>query len=140
MDRLADTDPRAADRIWLWRAAAIAVALAGSVLFGAVYGSLAEGYQKLSGVSLGAAELAQVAVELEDTFQEITEAEEQAFVASLPAAVREAYSRLVGDAAVRGLQAALTVMGAGVVLMGLLALLLPGSRPARARPGEEIGS
>ena len=105
-----------------------AIAVAGSVLFGAVYASMANDYSRLEGVTLSDAEHQQIVVELEDIFQEISEKEEQAFVSSLPPKTRAGYPQIVNDAAERGLNAALMVMIFAVALMLLLSLLLPGTK------------
>jgi MFS family permease len=102
-----------------------AIALAGSVLFGAVYTSMVDDYARLEGIQLSDAEHQQIVVELEDIFQEISEKEEEAFVASLPPKTRAGYPQIVNDAAERGLGAALFAMNVGVVIMLVLSLLLP---------------
>jgi MFS family permease len=102
-----------------------AIALAGSILFGAVYASMVDDYSRLEGITLNDAEHQQIVVELEDIFQEISEKEEEAFVSSLPPKTRAGYPQIVNDAAERGLVAALAVMNVAVVIMLLLSLLLP---------------
>jgi MFS family permease len=105
-----------------------AIALAGSVLFGAVYASMADDYSRLEGIPLSDAEHQQIVVELEDIFQEISEKEEDAFVSSLPPKTRAGYPQIVNDAAERGLNAALMAMNFAVALMLLLSLFLPGTK------------
>jgi hypothetical protein len=105
-----------------------AIALAGSVLFGAVYSAMADDYAMLEGASLSQIEHQNIVVELEDTFQEITKTEEQAFIATLPAKTRAAFPQIVDQAAVRGLAAALRAMAVVVAIMLLLSLFLPAGR------------
>ena len=50
-----------------------AIALAGAVLFGAVYSSMVDSFEKAEGLNLSPAEEQQIVIELEDTFQEISE-------------------------------------------------------------------
>ena len=105
-----------------------AVALAGSVLFGAVYASMTDSYEQIEGVELSQQEELDIIVELEDTFQEISEIEEREWVAALPENTRTAYADIVREAASAGLRQALYVM---MVCMGLglvCSLFLPGGR------------
>ena len=102
-----------------------AIALAGSVLFGAVYASMADDYSRLEGISLTDAGHQQIVVELEDTFQGISEVGEKAFVASLPPETRDGYQQIIDDAALSGLDATMMVMNVTVAIMLLLSLLLP---------------
>ena len=106
----------------------LAIALAGSVLFGAVYASMVDDYARLEGIKLSDAEHLQIVVELEDVFQEISEKEEEAFVSSLPPKTRAGYPQIVDDAAERGLGAALMAMLAVVAIMLLLSLFLPATK------------
>lgn len=105
-----------------------AIALSGSVLFGAVYASMADDYAKYVGIDLNDAEQQQIVVELEDIFQKIEPKEEQEIVASLPPKIRADYLEVVDSAAERGLNAALMVMNIAVGLMLLLTLLLPATK------------
>lgn len=102
-----------------------AIALAGSVLFGTVFTSMVDDYARLEGIQLSEAEHQQIVVELEDIFQEISEKDEEAFVASLPPRTRAGYPQLVNDAAERGLGTAMLAMSVGVVIMLMLSLVLP---------------
>ena len=114
-----------------------AIALAGSVLFGAVYASMANDYSKLEGIQLSAAEHQEVVVQLEDTFQEITEEGENTFIASLPQKTREGFKQISINAAEHGLRTALGVMNVVVAIMLLLSLLLPAIKPDTATPEEQ---
>jgi MFS family permease len=102
-----------------------AIALAGSVLFGAVYASMADDYSRLEGISLSDMESQKIVVELEDIFQGISEMEEKAFVAALPQKTRDGYHQIIDDAAVGGLDATMMVMNVTVAIMLLLSLMLP---------------
>jgi MFS family permease len=112
-----------------------AIALAGSVLFGAVYASMVDSYADLEGSQLTPAEHQEIVIELEDTFQSITEEEEAAFVAELPEATRAAYGEVVEKASMAGLSSTLRVMGIVSAICLVLAVLLPGGRPSRAESG-----
>ena len=106
----------------------LAIALAGSVLFGAVYASMVDDYSRLEGIPLSDAAHQQVVVELEDIFQEIGEKEEEEFISSLPPKTRAGYSQILNDAAERGLGAALMAVGIAAVIMILLSLFLPATK------------
>jgi len=105
-----------------------AIALAGSVLFGAVYGSMVNDYAKLEGETLTKSEHMKIVVELEDTFQAISEEEEATFVASLPDKAKKAYQQIVEDAGKKGLNAALATMNVFLIAIVGLALLVPTSK------------
>lgn len=105
-----------------------AIALAGSILFGAVYTSLVDDYANLEKIAMDDASRQQIVIELEDTFQEITKTAEQDFISSLPPDTRSSYAQIVNDAAERGLGAALFAMTVGVFLMFVLSFLLPAVR------------
>jgi len=102
-----------------------AIALAGSVLFGAVYGSMVNDYARLEGETLTKSEHMKIIVELEDTFQAISEEEEATFVASLPDKTKKAYRQIVEDAGKKGLNAALMTMNVFLVMIAGLALMVP---------------
>lgn len=102
-----------------------AVALAGSILFGAVYASMVDSYASIEDVPLTAEEHQEMVVELEDTFQDITDAEEAEFVQSLPEKTRRAYAGVVEDATLAGLRSALTAMTVAIALCLGLAFLVP---------------
>ena len=105
-----------------------AVALAGSVLFGAVYGSMADQFDSIEQVELSDVDRQKLVVELENTFQEISEADEKAWVEALPEKTREAYPAIVSQAAEAGLKTALLVM---MICMGIglvLSFALPAKR------------
>ncbi len=114
-----------------------AIALAGSILFGAVYTSMVDDYSKLEGIELSSAEHQEIVVQLEDTFQDITEEKENAFISSLPQKTRQGLGQIISDAAEHGLRTALGVMNVGVAIMLLLSLLLPAIKPDTATPEEQ---
>ena len=105
-----------------------AVALAGSVLLGAVYTSMVNDYSSLEGVDLTESEHLQIVVELEDKFQSISEEDEAKFVATLPQKTREAYQQIVVEAGKNGLKAALLVMNIILLMIIGLTLLVPAQR------------
>ena len=107
-----------------------AVALAGAILFGAVYGSMVDSFEQTEGLALSLVEEQTIIVELEDTFQEISEDEELSWVAELPENTRIAYKEIIDVAAVKGVRAALNVAGIAVLACLLLALLLPARKLA----------
>ena len=102
-----------------------AIALAGAVLFGAVYTSMTDSFEQKEGLQLTEQETAAIVIELEDTFQEISELEEQEFVSGLPEATRESYQSIVSNAAETGVRAALDVTQVVLLICFLLALFLP---------------
>lgn len=105
-----------------------AIALAGSVLFGAVYTSMVNDYATLEGEDLSAGEHLQIVVELEDKFQSISEEDETAFVSRLQEKTREAYDQIVVEAGKNGLKAALLTMNVILFLIIVLTLLVPARR------------
>jgi hypothetical protein len=102
-----------------------AIALAGSILFGSVYAFMAQSYADLEGLDLSDEQQESIVLELEDTFQSITEIEEQEWVADLPDKTRQAYSEIVDNASKRALQRALLAMNLFIAVSILLTLLLP---------------
>jgi len=105
-----------------------AVALAGSILFGAVYGNMVREYERIEGIELGEAERQTIVIELEDTFQEITEAGEQEFIATLPDKTQQEYAAIVDRSAEGALRTTLWVMNVFIVVSLLLSLAVPGKR------------
>jgi len=102
-----------------------AVALAGAILFGTVYSSMADSYNEIENANLSEAERQQIIVELEDTFQEITEAEENAFIQTLPEKTRKAYADIVADSSEKGVRSAIVTTQLILFVCFGLALLLP---------------
>lgn len=102
-----------------------AIALAGSVLFGAVYSAMVNDYAELEGETLTKSEHMKIVVELEDTFQAISEEDEAKFVASLPEKTQKAYHQILERAGKNGLSAALITMSLFLVVIAGLALLVP---------------
>jgi MFS family permease len=107
-----------------------AVALAGSVLFGAVYASMADSFSKIEGEDMTSEERQEIVIELENVFQEISEEDEKEWVSKLPEKTRESYGEIVKTAAEKGLSTALLVMNICMALGLLLALALPGGKMA----------
>ena len=105
-----------------------AFALAGAVLFGTVYSSMVDSFESLEGLDLPEAEKQSIVIELEDTFQSITEEEESAFVAALPEATRSSYGQIVATAAEAGVVMAIRVTQIVLLICIGLALLLPGRK------------
>lgn len=105
-----------------------AVALAGAVLFGTVYATMVDAFEAREGLDLSAAEKQEIVIELEDTFQSITEEQENAFVAALPDSTRNAYGSIVATAAETGVAMAIRVTQIVLLLCVGLALLLPGRK------------
>ena len=99
-------------------------------MFGAVYGSMVDSFEQAEGFELSAVEGQQIVIELEDTFQEISEDEELSWVAELPENTRVAYKEIIDIAAVKGVRAALNVAAIAVLACLLLALLLPARKLA----------
>jgi MFS family permease len=102
-----------------------AVALAGSILFGAVYGSMTNDFAKLEGENLSKQAHLKIVVELEDTFQSISEEDETKFVSTLPDKTRKAYNQIVENASQKGLNAALMGMNVFLIVILGLTLLVP---------------
>ncbi len=107
-----------------------AVALAGSVHFGAVYSSMVNDYARLEGKDLSNEAHQKIVVELEDRFQSISEEDEAKFVSNLPDKTRKAYKQIVEDATKRGWNAALMVMNLSLLVIIVLALLVPARKMA----------
>ena len=106
-----------------------AIALAGSVLFGAVYHSMTKSYAELEGVTLSEAQQTEIIVELEDTFAEINAEDEAKWVSQLPEKTRDAYDSIIKNAAEDGLKNTLFVMNLCMALGLLMILLLPSKGP-----------
>jgi MFS family permease len=105
-----------------------AVALAGAILFGTVYGSMVDSFADTEAINLSAEETQAIIIELEDTFQSITETEEAAWVEKLPTATQDRYGSIVDTAALAGVRRAITVTELVLLLCMGLALLLPASK------------
>ncbi len=105
-----------------------AIALAGSILFGSVYTFMADSYAELEGVELSEEARQDIVLELEDTFQSITELEEQEWVEDLPDKTRSAYSEIVDSSAKRALEKALLAMNFFLALSLVLTLFLPAEK------------
>ena len=102
-----------------------AIAFAGSVLFGAVYSEMVVGYAEVEQIELSKAEKESIIIELEDTFAEITELEEQKFIAKLPEKTKNAYQDIVNSSAELAMQKTYWVLNVFVVIALILSLFLP---------------
>ncbi|WKK65322.1 MFS transporter [Lutimonas zeaxanthinifaciens] len=102
-----------------------AIAFAGAILFGGVYTNMTKEYKRVESIELTAEEENQILLELEDTFQTITEAEEQEFIQSLPEKTRDEYQNIVDNSAVKGLNGTLNVLNIFVLVSIVLAFFLP---------------
>ncbi len=105
-----------------------AIALAGAILFGTVYSTMVDSFEEAEGLSLGEREKQEIVIELEDTFQSISEEEELAWVAELPANTRDSYAEIVANAAESGVRAAVYMTQFVLLVCALLALLLPATK------------
>lgn len=102
-----------------------AIAFAGSVLFGAVYSEMVVGYAEVEQIELSKAERESIIIELEDTFAEITELEEQKFIANLPEKTKNAYQDIVNSSAELAMQKTYWVLNVFVAIALILSLFLP---------------
>lgn len=102
-----------------------AIAFAGAILFGGVYSSMTKEYQRVESIELTSAEEQIILIELEDTFQTITETEEQEFIKSLPEKTQNEYQNIVDNAAIKGLNGTLNVLVFFVIISVALAFFLP---------------
>jgi len=105
-----------------------AVALAGAILFGTVYSSMADSYAEIEDIELSETERQEIVVELENTFQEISEAEENAYIKTLPEKTRSAYTDIVADSSEKGVRAAINMTQLVLLLCFGLAMLLPAKK------------
>ena len=105
-----------------------AIALAGAILFGTVYSTMVDSFEEAEGLNLGEREKQEIVIELEDTFQSISEEEELAWVAELPANTRDSYAEIVANAAESGVRAAVYMTQFVLLVCALLALLLPATK------------
>jgi MFS family permease len=103
-----------------------AIAFAGSILFGSVYAFMADGYETAEGIELSVEQKEEIIIELEDTFQEITEVGEQEFIATLPEKTKNSYQEIVNDSAEKGFKKTLWVLNIFVIISLVLSFFLPG--------------
>ena len=102
-----------------------AVALAGAILFGTVYNSMVDSFEEQESLQLSEQQKANIVIELEDTFQSISEQEELDWVADLPENTRENYREIVNKSAESGVSMAIRMTQLVLLLCVLLALALP---------------
>ena len=105
-----------------------AIAFAGSILFGAVYTNMVEGYEQTESLSLSEGEKMEIVVELEDTFAEITEVEEREFVRELPEKTKVAYQDIVDNSAEKAFARTMWVINIFVGIALVLSFFLPGDK------------
>ena len=101
------------------------MALAGAVLFGTVYNSMVDSFEEQESLQLSEQEKTGMVIELEDTFQSISEQEELDWVADLPENTRENYREIVNKSAESGVSMAIRMTQLVLLLCVLLALALP---------------
>ena len=102
-----------------------AIALAGSVLFGGVYASMADSFSELEGKNYSEEQKTELVVELENVFESISEEEEAEWVSKLPANTKAAYPGIVNNAAESGFRNVMNVMVLCMMLGLVLAFFLP---------------
>ncbi len=105
-----------------------AIAFAGSILFGAVYSFMTEGYEQAEGLELSGIQKEEIVVELEDTFQEITALGEKEFVATLPDKTQMQYQEIVNDSSEKAFSKTLWVLNLFVGIALVLSLFLPSNK------------
>jgi MFS family permease len=94
-------------------------AVIGAVLIASTWSGLVGGISEKAGWDMDPAELRRAAIELEDAEQSWTPEDERAFIAELPAEVRESIDRIVAEADTEALRDALLA-----ILVVILAALL----------------
>ena len=102
-----------------------AIAFAGAVLFGSVYTNMTHEYEKVESIDLSIEEEDEIMLELEDTFQSITPAEEQKFIQTLPEKTQEAYQDIVNTSAVNAFTRTLSILDIFTIICIFLSLFLP---------------
>ena len=102
-----------------------AIAFAGSILFGSVYTFMADGFEVTEGTEFSVEQKEEIIIELEDTFQEITEVGEQEFIATLPEKTKNNYQEIVNDSAEKGFKKTLWILNIFVVISLILSFFLP---------------
>lgn len=105
-----------------------AIAFAGSILFGSVYSLMVDGYENAEGLALSDKDKQEIVVELEDTFQEITEVEEQEWVAELPENTKSTYQEIVNTSAEGAFNKTIWVLNIFIIIAIVLTFFLPGGK------------
>lgn len=106
-----------------------AVAFAGSILFGGVYSLMVDNYEKIEGLELSQQDKQEIIIELEDTFMEITEVEEQQWVEDeLPEKTKVAYQDIVNKSAEGAFSKTLSILYIVVIACIVLSFFLPGTK------------
>ncbi len=105
-----------------------AIAFSGAVLFGSVYSNMTHEYEQMESIDLTEEEEKVVMIELEDTFQAITPAEEQEFIQSLPEKTQGAYQEIVNRSAENAFVRTMYVLDIFVVLCIIMSFFLPNDK------------
>jgi len=106
-----------------------AIAFAGSVLFGAVYTNMAEGYAEVEFIVSSDQDKEAIIVELEDTFMEITPDEEKMWVANeLPEKTKAAYNDIIVKSSEGAFSKTMWMLNVFVLISILLSFFLPGDK------------
>jgi cyanate permease len=105
-----------------------AIAFSGAVLFGSVYSSMTHEYEQMESIDLSEEEEQVIMIELEDTFQAITPAEEQDFIQTLPEKTQTVYQDIVNRSAKNAFVRTMYVLNIFVVLCIVMSFFLPNSR------------
>ena len=105
-----------------------AIAFSGAVLFGSVYSNMTHEYERMESIDLSEEEEKVVMIELEDTFQAITPAEEQEFIQSLPEKTQGAYQEIVDRSAENAFVRTMYVLDIFVVLCINMSFFLPNDK------------
>lgn len=102
-----------------------AIAFAGAILFTGVYSNMVDSYQKVETITLTEAQKSKIVVELEDTFNNITPVQEQAYIKKLPKKTQNAYQEIVNRSAEKALQNTVYILALFALLALILTLFLP---------------
>ena len=102
-----------------------AIAFAGAVLFGSVYTNMTNEYEKVESIDLSIVEENEIMLELEDTFQSITPAEEQEIIKTLPEKTQLAYQDIVNTSAVNAFTRTLLILDIFTVICIIFSFFLP---------------
>ena len=102
-----------------------AIAFAGAVLFGSVYTNMTNEYEKVESIDLSIVEENEIMLELEDTFQSITPAEEQEIIKTLPEKTQLAYQDIVNTSAVNAFTRTLLILDIFTIICIIFSFFLP---------------
>ena len=102
-----------------------AIAFAGAILFTGVYSNMVDSYQKVESITLTQTQHSEIIVELEDTFNNITPVQEQAYIKKLPQKTQDSFQEIVDSSAEKALQNTVYILALFALLALILALFLP---------------